>query len=94
MVWNVINSVHKIRVCEHVVNDFVGVTVPEMVIVGHPLTLGADPYLPGRYIESFLRVFKQFAAIYPGGNFSIHLKKAQQYACQVYSKFTHHFDLN
>ena len=24
----------------------------------------------------------------------MHLKKAQQYTCQVHSKFTHHFDLN
>ena len=30
-------------------------------------TLGADPYLPGRYIESFLRVFKQFACNIPRG---------------------------
>ena len=31
------------------------------------MTLGADPYLPGRYIESFLRVFKQFACNIPRG---------------------------
>ena len=34
----------------------------------HPeLSLGADPYLPGRYIESSLRVFKQFACNIPRG---------------------------
>ena len=31
------------------------------------ITLGADPYLPGRHIVSFLRVFKQFACNIPGG---------------------------
>ena len=31
------------------------------------LSLGADPYLPGRYIVSFLRVFKQFACNIPRG---------------------------
>ena len=31
------------------------------------LTLGADPYLPSRHIESFLRVFKHFAHIIPRG---------------------------
>ena len=30
-------------------------------------TLGADPYLPSRHIESFLRVFKHFACIIPRG---------------------------
>ena len=30
-------------------------------------TLGADPYLPGRHIESFLRVFEQFACNIPRG---------------------------
>ena len=29
--------------------------------------LGADPYLPGRHIVSFLRVFKQFACNIPRG---------------------------
>ena len=31
------------------------------------VSLGADPYLPSRYIESFLRVFKQFACNIPRG---------------------------
>ena len=31
------------------------------------LPLGADPYLPSRHIESFLRVFKHFACIIPRG---------------------------
>ena len=31
------------------------------------MALGADPYLPSRYIESFLRVFKQFACNIPRG---------------------------
>ena len=31
------------------------------------LSLGADPYLPSRYIESVLRVFKQFACNIPRG---------------------------
>ena len=31
------------------------------------VSLGADPYLPGRYIVSFLRVFKQFACNIPRG---------------------------
>ena len=31
------------------------------------LSLGADPYLPSRHIESFLRVFKQFACNIPRG---------------------------
>ena len=31
------------------------------------ITLGADPYLPSRHIESFLRVFKHFACIIPRG---------------------------
>ena len=30
-------------------------------------SLGADPYLPSRHIESFLRVFKQFACNIPRG---------------------------
>ena len=30
-------------------------------------TLGADPYLPSRHIESFLRVFEHFACIIPRG---------------------------
>ncbi|KAF9784489.1 hypothetical protein BJ322DRAFT_1195087 [Thelephora terrestris] len=30
-------------------------------------TLGADPYLPGRQIEGFLRVFQQFTQILPSG---------------------------
>ena len=34
---------------------------------GEALTLGADPYLPSRHIESFLRVFKQFAYNIPRG---------------------------
>ena len=35
--------------------------------ISPPLSLGADPYLPGRYIVSFLRVFKQFACNIPRG---------------------------
>ena len=31
------------------------------------LALGADPYLPSRYIENFLRAFKQFACKIPRG---------------------------
>ena len=38
-------------------------TTPPLVLQ----TLGADPYLPGRYIVSFLRVFKQFACNIPRG---------------------------
>jgi len=34
---------------------------------GHVLTLGAEGVLPGRQIESFLRVFKQFTPILPRG---------------------------
>ena len=30
-------------------------------------TLGADPYLPSRYIENFLRIFKQFVCNIPRG---------------------------
>ena len=46
-------------------------TVPDIIqhldspIGAH--TLGADPYLPGRHIESFLRVFEQFACNIPRG---------------------------
>ena len=31
------------------------------------VALGADPYLPSRHIESFLRVFKQFTCNIPRG---------------------------
>ena len=31
------------------------------------LSLGADSYIPSRYVESFLRVFKQFACNIPRG---------------------------
>jgi len=33
----------------------------------HALTLGAEGVIPGRYIVSFLRVFKQFTHTLPGG---------------------------
>ena len=35
--------------------------------VGREIALGAGPYLPSRYIESFLRVFEQFACNIPRG---------------------------
>ena len=44
-----------------------GVVSKELAIYNAGLTLGADPYLPGRHIVSFLRVFKQFACNIPRG---------------------------
>ena len=42
--------------------------VPDGVMVDL-LSLEAEGVLSNRRIESFLRVFKQFAHIYPGGNY-------------------------
>lgn len=36
-VWNEVHAIRKVSVSEEAVNNFMGVTIPELVISGHPL---------------------------------------------------------
>ena len=50
-----------------IVEQWVQVNFLELVSDSEEETLGADPYLPSRHIESFLRVFEQFTCNIPRG---------------------------
>ena len=37
VVWNVVHVIHQVSISEEAMDEFAGVMIPELVIIGHPL---------------------------------------------------------